>query len=322
MVTDIQFDTQYISGTLDPEATLGKGTIIEYVVLTTLGDCVKENFNYPYNLTSASLGEINVKSSSKHHSRNGKIWSFSKKPNSYIPEHYICVGLDEEFKKIIRVWIIPGDARVIGTHGINIIDKDVWLNKFRKYEVNPSPYNATFQTLDITTFPEFCNIDVQDLTLYKSIANDILNMFMIADIEAKYGEGSYEEYLKWVDEKGLKKYFNLKGGVIGIYPHENFREVDLDNYPVFNYTGKYVGAMYYGDVFDDYYDPAEHDMQPYISRCRHVKNCIKKLAQKHNRITLEQIRRESSVDRFTNIINDLKRRGIIVEVEDNEYIVP
>ena len=137
MAADILSNKQYLAGILNPEERVGKGTMIEYVVLTVMKDCVKESFNFSYDLTSKRLGEINVKSSSKHKSQNGYEWAFSKKPNSYIPNYYVCVALDEDYKNIVHVWEIPGTERVIGSHGIHIIDNQRGLKRVSKYEVDP-----------------------------------------------------------------------------------------------------------------------------------------------------------------------------------------
>jgi hypothetical protein len=53
-------DKQHNAGVLDPNSKVGKGTLIEYVVLITLTDCVKEDFNRRYDLTSVKFGEIKL----------------------------------------------------------------------------------------------------------------------------------------------------------------------------------------------------------------------------------------------------------------------
>jgi len=155
---------KYFHGILNPNTKIGTGIITENVVNTVLGDSYLHNtiehFNCDYDLTSKSLGTINVKSSLKQTftDYNGEKWIFHLRKNSKTPHHYICIGFDTVRTKIERVWIIPGDASICGTHSISISNSTKSLSRATQYEVDPEPYNKVYQQLDIYTLPEFCNL--------------------------------------------------------------------------------------------------------------------------------------------------------------------
>lgn len=311
----------YQNGLLNPEVSAGKGTIIEYVVLTVMGDCVKESFNFPYDLTSKRLHEINVKSSSRHESKNGNIWTFSKKPDSYIPDHYVCVGLNETYSKIIHVWEIPGSERVVGSHGIYVIDTLRGLKRVAKYEVDPEQYNDVFQRMDISSFPEFENVNNYLLKQNMGIAHKINEENSIKDIEAIYGFGSYAKYLEWVLDAKLKQYFNLKTGSIGLYQGTNFLEITKEQYPVYDPMGKFVGYIENGRLAN-YFAYFQLDLQnpdPRRTKMKVVMDAVKSICKTHKCATSEQIKRESGFEDIDDMLKMFVKRGSLLQPSPDLY---
>lgn len=292
METEILSDKQYIAGMLNTEAPGGKGTMIEYVVLTTLGDCIKESFNYQFDLTSKKLGEINVKSSSRLNSKNGYEWAFGKHPNSYIPDYFICVGMNNLYTEILHVWIIPGNSRLIGSHGIHVIDNPNGLKKVSKYEVNSTPYNEVLHSIDFTSFPEFKNIDNDELKRGMGIARSIRDGKTLDEINNEYGEEYYHKYLKWVFDNKLKTYFHINTGLVGIFSSSVFIEMTKFTYPVFDIMGKYTGYVNIRDFV-----PNRKETTNYIDGTKLVWNAIKELTENGECIDINNIRCKTDIEK-------------------------
>lgn len=318
METDILSNKQYISGILNTKAPSGKGTIIEYTVLTTLGDCIKETFNFPYDLTSKKLGEINVKSSSRHDSKNGYEWAFGKRPDSYIPDYFVCVGLNKEYTEILHVWVIPGNARVIGSYGVHVIDSPRGLKRVAKYEVDPVPYNEVFQSIDFTSFPEFCNTGNTDLIKNRSLAGDLRDRKSIDELEMVYGIGCYQSFLDWIHNNKLKKYFDIKTGLIGIYQGERSLEMTEETYPTYDYMGKYMGFIKGGRLTRyDYFSLDDKDRP--VPKIRLIRNAIRAYTETNKTITLDQIKQETGIEDPEPILNRLRQQGDIILVNHCAY---
>lgn len=149
-------DVKYLKGELDPASSIGRGTIIEYVVMETLGECTKKKFDFKYDLYSEDVGEVNVKSSKRQLINISNGWNFNTKTNEYKPDYCVCVALDEYYSKILHVWIIPPE--VITTQRIIIPDTERGLKKVKDYEVDASKYDITLQNIDISRYPEFRNV--------------------------------------------------------------------------------------------------------------------------------------------------------------------
>jgi len=152
-------------GLLDPWCPVGRGVITEHVVYTVLGDCFKcntyDNFNAPYDLISKKYGIINVKSGTLYKRNYGAYtWSFNIKEHQYIPDYYICVGFDENYNNIIKVWIIPGKSYVVGKYSISITKSENGLKRVKQYEIDAAQYDYIYQTFDILDLPEFRNLDL------------------------------------------------------------------------------------------------------------------------------------------------------------------
>ncbi len=151
----------YYKGTLNPNSYTAIGIITEHVVYKVLEDCIKcntdNNFNAEYDLISEKYGTINVKSAAlRHQTRNRINWGFVKKPVAKIPDNYICLGFNETRMEIQHVWIIPGNSKLVTKCGIFVALRK--LERAAQYEVDPEPYNKTYQNLDIYTLPEFRNL--------------------------------------------------------------------------------------------------------------------------------------------------------------------
>lgn len=158
--------TAYIrNGVLDPWSTVGKGVISEHVVFKVLDDCVKCNtlnsFNMPYDLISKKYDIINVKTATlRSYSNTNKAWMFEIRANQYTPDHYICLGFDENYRNIIKVWIVPNSANIIKKGAIYISMSNYTSKRAKQYEVDPKLYNEVYQTFDILELPEFRNLNL------------------------------------------------------------------------------------------------------------------------------------------------------------------
>lgn len=155
----------FVEGVLDPNCETGIGIITEHIVYEVLGDCVKcntiDNFNLSDDLISNKYGTINVKSSKLQFNINRYLWHFGKSLGSPISDYYICLGFNENRTEIQHVWIIPGNSNVVSKSGITVSQNN--LQRVTLYEVDPNPYNDLYQNLDITTLPEFRNLNNKKL---------------------------------------------------------------------------------------------------------------------------------------------------------------
>jgi len=215
---------QYIRGVLDPKSFSGRGTVIEYVVLETMGDCTKQKFNYKYDLYSDKLGEINVKSSLLKYIDNHQFWNFIINPKGYVPDYYVCVALDQYYAKLLHVWEIPGKSNVVRNKGIMIRNSEKGLERFKEYEVDVSRYDEIYKTLDITKYPEFNNLDKNETSL------------------------SYLSY-DW-DKDPVITYFNRETGEVGTEKGEHSLELDRDRYPLYDHDRVYCGYVENGKFVD------------------------------------------------------------------------
>lgn len=328
MRTNITSDKQYVSGTLDPNFSVGRGTIIEYVVMKTLEDCKKERFNYAFDLSSSTYGSINVKSSSSHRGGVNPTWHFIKTPNSYVPNYYICVGLDSEFKKILRVWIIPGDSKIVKTRGIVITDSDIGRKKALDYEVDPAPYQSVFTFLNIESLPEFRNINIDNFKIYKAITQKVKKGYSPMDLIDDYGEELYQEYLFWVKRSNLKKCFNIYNGSVCTYNtdpriNENldecFAEITPYLYPIYDYAFKFTGYYYNGSILKPAMKPSEHK-----SKMKTIEGIIKLYTIKYGKISIDDLKRELQekqidVDNLEMVLRKFMMRGDLLRKSPTEY---
>jgi len=152
----------YINGTLDPNSSTAIGIITEYIVHKVLQDAVICNtptsFHAETDLISDKYNTINVKSAVLRQAQpNGQFWSFGTH-NTTSPHNYICIGFNSDKTKILKVWIIPSSASIVGKYAISITNSLRGLSRAIQYEVDPEPYNKVYQELDIYTLPEFCNL--------------------------------------------------------------------------------------------------------------------------------------------------------------------
>jgi len=329
MSVAITSNQQYMTGTLNTQRTIGKGTIIEYVVMNTLGNCRKARFNYDYDLHSQKYGSINVKSSSRHKPDVSSTWRFQKPPKSYIPDYYICVGLNDDFTKILHVWAIPGTAKIVRSHAIVITDSIKGLKRAEEYELDHVPYEKTFQTIDLTEFPEFSNMNVDNFEQYQLIADDVKHGYSPADIIDEHGLDCYKGYLNWVKGSEFKKCFNLYNGAIGVYsddlfvngkfPTECFAEISTSLYPIYDYTFKFTGYYYNGSILKPAVQPSEHK-----SKMKTIEGIIKLYTIKYGKISIEDLKRELQekqidVDNIEMVLRKFMMRGDLLRKSPTEY---
>lgn len=315
-------DKAHSAGILPPGSSIGKGTIIEYAVIVTLGDCVKEYFNCSYDIASSSLGLINVKSSAKHgNGRGGWQWTFKKSPRSKIPDVYICVGLDPEFKSILHVWEIPGGCELVGKYGISVSDSERGLNRLKTYEVDPYKFNWAYMHMDITSIPEFCNIETKNFRIYQSIAKDVNKNIPLEKIKQEYGEDCYEEYVKWINDACVRKCFNVTDGSIGTMRdllgtgNPNLLEFTETVYPVFSCIGEYKGYNYNGR----FRYPGLPKKSPNSSYSTIKGTLIIHLSESGDIISKEEIIKESGVEDVDGIIHRLCMVGKLFKISNGLY---
>jgi len=134
-------DGNYLKGTLDPKSNIGIRVITEYIVSGVLN-------------SSKKYGNIDIKSG-KLRKDNG--WYFYKQSASIIPDHYICLGFNEDRTEILRVFVIPRNSNLVTTRGISITNNN--SDRTLKYEVDPKPYNSFYKSLNLTTLSEFRNLE-------------------------------------------------------------------------------------------------------------------------------------------------------------------
>jgi len=164
----------FVSGVLDPSGPTGLGVITEYVVHKVLDGSLWYNgdinsFNSKYDIFHERYGNINVKSSKLSYEKYGRYapyWIFAyPKSGSTTPDTYICLGLDENRTKILRVFIIPPDADVVGKLAIFVAESEKSLMRVKDYEVDATPYNEVYQKLDIYSLFPFRNLNKHEVQL-------------------------------------------------------------------------------------------------------------------------------------------------------------
>lgn len=329
MRVTIASDIQHVAGTLDTQHPVGRGTIIEYVVIHTLHDCTKTSFNYCYDVYSQKYGTINVKSSSRHKSNVNSTWNFRKTPTSYTPDYYICVGLNEDFNKILHVWAIPGNAKIVVSTGINITDSKQGLKRANEYELDHYPYETTFQTINIESLPEFSNINTENFKKYQTIAKCVVKGYSPMDLIDEYGIECYEEYLYWVKKSKLQKCFNVFNGSIGIYsngrgmsgdfPTDCFVDISESTYPLYDYTWKFIGYQRNGMFIKPMVKPSEHQ-----SKQKTILYIIKLYTAKYGKISIDDLKRELEerkidVDNLEMALRKFMQRGDLLRKSPTEY---
>lgn len=155
---------KYLKGIVDPNSKQGITIITEHITSIILNDCIKCNINYNFNneydLISKKYGTINVKSAILYTDKyNNSNWKFVHKPTSKMPEIFICIAFNKDRSNIDHVWVIPKESKLIGSYGICIANSIKGLTRASKYEIDSIPYNKLYQSLDIYSLPEFCNLN-------------------------------------------------------------------------------------------------------------------------------------------------------------------
>lgn len=209
----------YKNGKLDPSSMIGRGTIIEYIVMEAMKDCTKEKFNFKYDLYSKKLGEVNVKSSKRQMIKNSDCWNFMIKPNEYKPDFYVCVALDNYYSKILHVWEIPSKSNIVGIQRITVINSERGLKKVNEYEVDPTEYDFLLQNIDVTKYPEFCNLNKDKLVFSYPEPEEI--------------------------KPPIKRYFDRETGEITTEKCKDSLELNMRKhcYPLYDHRGFYHGYI-------------------------------------------------------------------------------
>ena len=75
----------------------------------------------------------------------------------YVPDFYICLGLNEDRTEILKVWAFEGDAMILPLRGINITNSVNGLASVKEYEIDPVLFNEIYKNIKLTDLPEFRN---------------------------------------------------------------------------------------------------------------------------------------------------------------------
>ncbi len=294
-----------VKGILDPLSDLGRGTIIEYVVLEVLGDCAKEKMNFKYDLTSTKYGTINVKSSKKHYSNSKKVhyWEFNKLSNAYIPNYYICIGMSEYHHVIRHAWIIPGTDELVRDKGIIINSVGQGYDKFKKYELDAEPFDRAFQNFDNTKYPEFCNIK-------KGEFKRLQLQYIPVDKEKLLRE----EQLRWIDENEFKKNFDPENGDVSVFPTIHVIPYTENLFPVYSHNGTYLGFVENGS-----YTVITGQNKNQISMIMRLRSMIKSLTKYEGKANFRYIFEKFGDMNINRYLKILTNEGYIRQINDYDY---
>jgi hypothetical protein len=217
----------------------------------------------------------------------------------------VCVGLNGAYNKILHVWKIPGNSEIVNLRGIHVIDNQQGLIRTEKYEVDPEPYDKAFNDLDFTSFPEFRKLNREEVDL--------------AHKPAWYGVIP-------------KQYFNPDTGVVSSNVDENCLELeDGDCYPLFEYNNKYRGYIENGN-FVDIYEKLHQEFLQSIAlmessvneedtgKLKQVRETFYKLSKTYKRIYMSQVKEASGIENPEYEIEVLRKKGIIIQIESNEFM--
>ena len=128
----------------------GSGSVMDVVIATILEiqtcSIYAGDKKLPFNLIHGYYGIIGVKTSQLKDDK----WYFNI--NDYVSaDTYFCVGLDEKLKNICAIYIIQTEERSNNTGRLKEGRLSISKNskKYKKFEVDPEPYNHIYQNMDI-----------------------------------------------------------------------------------------------------------------------------------------------------------------------------
>lgn len=128
----------------------GGGSVMDVVIATVLEVptcsiyiCEKR---LPFSIIHGYYGIIGVKTSKLKDNK----WYFNINDYVYADTYYL-VGLDEKLKNIDTMYVIPTDERVNSAGRLKEGRLSITKNskKYKKFEVDPEPYNHIYQNMDI-----------------------------------------------------------------------------------------------------------------------------------------------------------------------------
>lgn len=132
----------------------GGGSAMDVIVATILGvqtcSIYAGDKKLPFNLIHGYYGIIGVKSSGLKNNR----WYFNL--NDYVSaDTYFCVGLSEKLRNIDAIYVILTKERLNGSGRLKTGRLSITKNskKYKKFEINPDPYNHIYHNMDIGEYP-------------------------------------------------------------------------------------------------------------------------------------------------------------------------
>ena len=144
----------YKFGRLSKESYVGKGFIAEKIIAKTLNidkHCIELiNFIHPFDLYNDQYKRIDVKSCKLLNNKGNNFhWNFRLNKNGKA-DTYILMGLDENRKNILKIWIINvNDELIKNNTQLGISNSEKGLSRFKQFEVDPEPFNETYHSMSL-----------------------------------------------------------------------------------------------------------------------------------------------------------------------------
>lgn len=127
----------------------GGGSVMDVVVATALGiqtcSIYAGDKKLPFCMVHEYYGIIGVKTSKLKENR------FYFNINEYVcADTYFCMGLDDKLKNIEAIYVIPTEDRSNSAGRLKEGRLSITKNskKYKKFELNPEPYNHIYQNMD------------------------------------------------------------------------------------------------------------------------------------------------------------------------------
>lgn len=134
----IGFDKNYSKyRTIMSEAVVAKFLRCEYTNIEM------DDFNHRIDLRDKMLGCIDVKAVSPD---DRDYFGFRTRRKCDC-DTYVCLGMDETWKNVEAVYIVPNNEEIIGISMIKVARYKKFGSIYDRYEVDPKPYNDIYHDL-------------------------------------------------------------------------------------------------------------------------------------------------------------------------------
>lgn len=102
-----------------------------------------DNFNLPIDVEHEKYRTIDVKWGSPD---GGDDWGFHTR-RKWNCDHYFCMGVDENWKNVEVVLIVPNEGWITDISQITIARYPIQTSKYDRFKVDPKPYNDAYHSL-------------------------------------------------------------------------------------------------------------------------------------------------------------------------------